>query len=287
MKPLAPESSPGPLEPNENQHRIEGGFILLARKMSRSGIMEKPPLFIKLWIWMLCEASYKDHGNLRRGQFFTSLEKMRKTMAYKVGYRAVKPSIKEIRGITKFLTKNHMVVTTKVSHGMLITIQNYEIYQDWKNYEGHNEGQDEGHIQGTLLTKKGRKKGINKPPLDYSAEIDLLMRRYSAPEIIDQALAAIRSTRKSGEVSDSILLAQFRKWARYPVEQVEAGISTYLKKDCAGQGKDERYLLGIIRNLQHQKSEYQIREEPVFKSTGSALLDEVMRNPEKWKPVNQ
>jgi hypothetical protein len=33
-----------------------------------------------------------------------------------------------------------MIVTTKVTHGMLVTICNYDLYQDPKTYEGNNEG---------------------------------------------------------------------------------------------------------------------------------------------------
>ena len=83
------------------------------------------------------------------------------------------------------------------------------------------------------------------------------------------------------------LVAQLQKWARFPAEQVESGIRTYLEKDCASQGKKEEYLLGIIRNLNQQKTVDQNKEEPAFRSTGSPLLDEAMRNPDKWRPVDQ
>ena len=63
---------------------------------------------------------------------------------------------------------------------------------------------------------------------------------------------ALRSTRKSNRIAESVLLSQLQKWERYPVVQVEAAIRTYLEKDYAGQGKAEAYLLGIIRN---QKAE--------------------------------
>jgi len=261
-----PESSPGPLTPNPHQERIEGGFILLARKMTKNSIMEKPPLYIKVWVWMLLQASYTDHGNLKRGQFFTSLEKMREAITYKVGYRTVRPSVKEIRSAYDFLTKGNMIGIAKVTHGMVITILNYTRYQDWMNYEGHNEGHDEGPSEGTIYNKEGNKEGNKRPLRDSSSEISLLKKRYPHTEIINQAFDAIRSTRKSGEVSDSVLLAQLRKWARYPAEQVEAGIKAYLQKDYASQGKKEEYLLGIIRN---QKTATQ--DKPV--STGSPLLD--------------
>ncbi len=33
--------------------KIARGFILLARRLLESGIIKKPPLYIKLWNWML------------------------------------------------------------------------------------------------------------------------------------------------------------------------------------------------------------------------------------------
>ena len=238
---------------------IPGGFILVARKLLSSGIMDKPPLYLKLWVWMLIHASYKDHGNLKRGQFFTSLDKMSKAMAHKAGYRSVKPTKKEIRGAMKFLTKVHMIVTTKVTHGLLITILNYDYYQNPTNYEGHNEGHPKGHTQGTILTRKDKER-------KRTPNISSLRERYSDHDLIDKVFKAIASTRKSNKVSESVLLAQLQKWERYPVEQVESAMRVYLQKNYAGQGKNEAYLMGIIRN--------QKEDMPKGISTGSALLDE-------------
>jgi len=89
-----------------------------------------------------------------------------------------------------------------------------------------------------------KRKKENKDSSDFFS----LKKRYPFSELIDRCFSAIASTRKNGNVADSVLLAQLHKWERYPVEQVEAGIRTYLEKDHAGQGKDEKYLLGIIRN---------------------------------------
>jgi hypothetical protein len=220
---------------------IKGGFILLDRKLLKSGIMEKPPLYFKVWVWMLMQARYKNDGNLKRGQFFTSYQKMCDAMAYKVGYRTKRPTKKELRGITKFLTKARRVVTMKVTHGMVITILDYDYYQSSKNYEGHNEGQGQGHNEGTILRKKDVKK-------EKTPDIFSLRKRYAHQKLIDDVFTAIASTRKSGKVADSVLIAQLQKWEKYPAEQVEMGIRTYLEKDYAGQGKREEYLMGIIRN---------------------------------------
>ena len=238
--------------------RIKGGYILLARKLLKSGIMEQPPLYLKLWLWMLMQASFKDHGCLKRSQFFTSLEKMRDAMSYKIGYRLVKPTVKEIRGVTKFLTKVHMIVTTKVTHGMVITILNYDYYQTPKNYEGHYEGHSQGHIEGTILRRKYKE---GKNPGDFFS----LRQRYSSQKLRDRVFEALASTRKSNKIAASVLIAQLQKWERHPVEQVEAGIRIYLEKNYADQGKGEAYLLGIIKN--------QIINESKQESTGSPLLD--------------
>ena len=237
-----------------NRELIPGGFILLSRKLLRSGIMTKPPLFIKAWTWMLLQASFKDHGDLKRGQFFTSYQRMSKALAHKVGYRTVRPTKRELEGVTKFLTKVGAMVLMKVLHGMVITILNYSYYQNSKNYEGANEGDNEGANDVLIPRKKGRKK--EETPAFFS-----LKERYDQ-ELIDQVFQSIASCRKSNKVADSVLIAQLQKWQRYPVRQVEAAIKTYLEKDYAAQGKREAYLLGIIRN---QKAESKQSKQ----STGS------------------
>ena len=137
--------------------KIPGGYILLARKITESGIMDKPPLYFKLWVWMLEQANHTNgYKGLKRGQFFTTIEDMREAMSWRVGYRKVTPSRKEIRSAYEWFsrksdespTKGHMIDTTKGTHGMLITILNYDFYQNSKNYERHSEGHDEGTTKG-------------------------------------------------------------------------------------------------------------------------------------------
>jgi uncharacterized phage protein (TIGR02220 family) len=140
------------------REKIAGGFILLARKTLGNGIMESPHLHLKLWVWILLQASWKDHGDLKRGQFFTSIDKMRDAMAYRVGNRLERPTKKQIRCAYESLRKGTRIDIAKVTHGMIITVLNYDHYQDWRNYEGHTEGHTEKSIKGTILRKKGLKK---------------------------------------------------------------------------------------------------------------------------------
>lgn len=129
---------------------ICGGYILLSRKLIESEIMRKPPLYLKVWVWMLLQAFHTQKNQINRGQFRTSIPEIREAMSYYVGYRKVTPSKKEIFGILEWLRspcegndKGTTIVTTKVIHGMVVTIENYDHYQNPKNYEGNGGGNDE------------------------------------------------------------------------------------------------------------------------------------------------
>src|SRR5690606_12678292 len=50
-----------------------------------------------------------------------------------------------------------MIVTTKVTHGMLIKVSNYNVYQDPKNYEGN----DENDTKGTTKEQRREREGNN------------------------------------------------------------------------------------------------------------------------------
>jgi len=146
------------------------GYILLARRLTYSFLMDKPPLYLKLWIWMLFKARFKDGNKLKRGQFFTTIEEMRDAMSYQVGYRKEGPTRDMIRSAYEAFTNTTMITTAKTTRGMIITICNYERYQDPKNYETHSEphGEDatkttEGPHYKRKKEKEGRKTPLNPP----------------------------------------------------------------------------------------------------------------------------
>lgn len=109
---------------------------------------------------------------------------------------------------------------------------------------------------------------------DFSSEIPEMEKRYPDQEIILQAFQAIAGTRKSGKIADSIRLKILQTWAKYPTEQVLAGIKTFIDKGYAAQGKNEKYLLGIIRNLPTPQA---APTGPTMKRSGSPLLDTYYR----------
>lgn len=246
-------------------HIPSGGFKI-ARKIFKSSIWTKDPEYLKLWLWIIGRASFGDHEKngyeYRRGEFVTTYAGIIRALTYFHNKRKFSSSVKKVRIILQWLVSEGMILTNPLHSGRCrtgadtgacagayiginIIVLNYDTYQDSENYKGRHRGTDfsaQGHNNN-----KGNNNGNNIP--DFNS----LKSRYPTPDLIDRVFGAIASTRKSGKVADSVLMAQLQKWEWYPVEQVESGIRTYLEKDHAGQGKDEKYLLGIIRHQNGQK----------------------------------
>jgi hypothetical protein len=182
-----------------NQPTIPNGYILLSRKLLESEIMAKPPLYLKVWIYLLTNAQHKEYKGLKRGQLFTSIPEIQEAMSYMVGYRKETPSYKQIRsvldwlrfpyeGTTKDERRESMIGTTKGTHGILVTIVNYDLYQDPKNYEGHSEGHDEGITKYERGARQGHNINKNdkndKNEKTYSGQAHELLNYWNKQEIV-------------------------------------------------------------------------------------------------------
>lgn len=143
------------------------GYILVSRKIVESEIWNKPPLYLKVWIWLLSKAQFKDYKGLKRGQLFSSIEEIRQACSYYSGYRKEVPSRKQIYTIIEWLRNPHgrdngqdacraMVETTAGTHGILIDICNFNKYQDPEIYGGNDGGNDGRTTDGTRREKKGK-----------------------------------------------------------------------------------------------------------------------------------
>lgn len=203
--------------------KVEGGYLILARKLFEGELMDKPGLYMKLWVWMLNEANWRDQGKLKRGQFVTTIKDMREAMAYKVGYRTKTPTIDQIRSAYEAFTKATMITTTKTTRGMVITILNYDLYQDPKSYEAHSEPHDEAPTNPTVTpqdTEEGEeeKKEEDTTPdgVDVDGEADDGPKIPSCPhqEIIrlfHEELPELPEVREWGSTQQTHLRARWKE----------------------------------------------------------------------------
>jgi hypothetical protein len=267
-----------------NPEHIPGGGFIVARKLFHSDIWLKDSMYLKIWLWILGRASHTEHAKnghkFSRGEFVTTYDEAIKAVMYFHNRKRIFPSIKKVRVILSWLENEGMIhvkplksrlkrtgadptALTGAYVGIKIIVVNYNTYQDFESYNGRHKGRptsEQGQYNNNVY-KNGK---------NISAEILSLRKKYSDQDLIDKAFSAIASTRKSNRVSESVLLVQLEKWERYPTALVEAGIRIYLEKDCAGQGKGEAYLLGIIRNNPVQTVKLSM--------TGSPLLDSYYAN---------
>jgi len=195
---------------------MNNGFILISRKIFNSDIWSKPPLYLKVWLYLLGRAQYQQYKGLQRGQLITSIPEIQEACTYFAGYRKEKPTKKKIADILSYLrnpyggngegnAKDPMIVTTKVTHGMLVTICNFNVYQDPKYYEGNGDGNNE---KSTKASRKPRQR-----PNINEEDIKRIIPPYPLTELSFRP-----------ELENQILL-----WLQYKAEKNDAYKSTGFK----------------------------------------------------------
>ena len=131
---------------NLNNPLIPGGYILLSRKITESEIFKKPPLYLKVWVYLLSCAQHRQYKGLKKGQLYISIPEIQEACSHMVGYRKVTPTKAQIYNVLEWLRKRcegydesndntTMITTTKATHGLLVNIEKYGFYQNPKNYK--------------------------------------------------------------------------------------------------------------------------------------------------------
>lgn len=155
------------------KERITGGYILLSRRLIESEIWDKPPMYLKVWIYILTKARHKATDRYSRGEMLISIPELQEACSHRVGYRVEKPKKHEIDNILRWLrragegqhgydseehTNTPMITTTKTTRGMVVKVHNYNVYQDPKNYEydsAYDNGNDNATTANTTMLRQG------------------------------------------------------------------------------------------------------------------------------------
>ena len=117
---------------------IEGGYIMIARKIDSSSISNAPPYAREIWLYLLQTANHKDNHVCKRGQTIRRYIDIREALCWYVGYRKCMYSISQCENAMKLLVRANMIATKRTTRGLLITICNYNTYQTPANYESQN-----------------------------------------------------------------------------------------------------------------------------------------------------
>jgi len=123
--------------------KINGGYFIKARCIKNSAIYKAPPYVREIWDYLLREANHADKKYnsyvIKRGQLFRSYREIRDDLSWKVGYRTERYNENQMKMGMRYLMKQLMITLTKQPRGNIITICNYDFFQNPKNYETTSE----------------------------------------------------------------------------------------------------------------------------------------------------
>ena len=165
--------------------KIPGGYYIKARKIQESQIQKKPPHVREIWDWLLMNANHstvKYNGfEVKRGQLFRTYKEIRDGLSWFVGYRKMMYSENQTKKAMKTLRECLMIDSAKALGGVLITIINYDTYQNPKNYERTNDSTNErtnaepmrnqGGTDNNKNVKNKKNETISICPDHYSKEL--------------------------------------------------------------------------------------------------------------------
>jgi hypothetical protein len=256
---------------------ISCGYYIKARCIKDSWIAHASPVMREVWDYLLRTANHEDKKYsgflVKRGQLFRSYAEIRDDLSWNVGYRVKRYSEDQMKHCMKMLRTQLMITLTKTPRGNLITVLNYDKFQDPKNYEYTNESTDEHAInpptihQHATAINKNDKNLKNKYIADGHADF-----KDTAGKIYDLYIAEIDPNKKSKQRAvknietwlnrgrlDSDLIFAFREYSKTMSKD-----RSYRKDPANFFGVNEDYAFDYLPvNITHDTQEQ--KEKKLFK----------------------
>lgn len=163
---------------------IEGGYYLIARQLWNSKVALKPPHYRETWNWLIKEANHApcQHFGLfiNRGQLLRSIDDIIEGLKWFEGFRKHIYPKRTISKAISFFRDEKMIETQKLTRGLLITVINYDFFQDvtnyinWSNiqnetYGGTNGGRTEGTSESNI---KGNSEELSRSMMACNTQLD-------------------------------------------------------------------------------------------------------------------
>lgn len=130
---------------------FDKGAFIVSRSIFESDIWwSKPPEYLKIWMYLIGKANHKDRKykgyHCKRGQYFCNYGELQDQLTYKIGGRDKICSKDMIKNMMRNLRKMGQITTAKTPRGTLITICNYDRYQNISNYENTTKPENTSEI---------------------------------------------------------------------------------------------------------------------------------------------
>jgi hypothetical protein len=228
--------------------RIDGGFVLLARRLKKSAlwkVLHKRPDFAILFLELLLSASYNGgeivvDGNrisIPRGSLWTSLDRLSRETGL---------SVRNIRTAFEQFRKVQFLAYRGDKRGRIVSLVNYQTYQDGDAY-GDKGKRQTGDKRVTRLKKDEAKQleeaGADEGVADEAAELLRGLEFYEADAVLRQRLPKVLSSWKAAHPGLDLRheVAKAHAWEIEHPEKAKknriAFLGTWLRKAENGNGR--------------------------------------------------
>jgi len=137
--------------------RIKGGYYIKARKIQESEIAIASPCTREVWEYLIRSANHKEKKYagfiVKRGQCFRSQNGIRDGLKWKVGFRFERYGEEAVRYAMNWLRSRGMIKVVSNAWGTLITVCNYDVYQNPANYDERNDERNDERSNNEPITR--------------------------------------------------------------------------------------------------------------------------------------
>ena len=138
--------------------KIDGGYILLARNIIESEIWQKPPAYLKIWIYILSKVNWKKS---KKNDIGEELFNFTKEKIPGVKLSQVYDFLRWAKTVNS-RDQTTQITTQKTTRGIRLKVTKYKYYQDVKNYKFQDTFQHTFQDIPNTIPKTLNKRDINK-----------------------------------------------------------------------------------------------------------------------------
>lgn len=157
---------------------IEGGYIIEARKIENSWVAHQTPVVRELWSYVRKKASFQDNVylgiKLKRGQMILNISEIREDLSWNLNRDRY--STDQIKKAIGKLKVQLMLSSDRAPTVTVLTITNYDYYNDINNYSGTTSAPGRHQVGTPIISKDSKdnksiicsKSNDFEPPFDFT-----------------------------------------------------------------------------------------------------------------------
>lgn len=240
-----------------SRENINGGYIILARRLIESEIWRKPPAYLKIWIYILYQVNFKNTKNFPRGTGFFNF---RQEQIPGVTLNQVYEFLRWAKTLnpTDLTTQ---ITTQKTTRGVVLKVNNYNYYQDIENYVHQHRNQHKNQQTTNTITGKKERKEDNKLS---SSSLEEILNKISKEE--EEELKKIAKENKKN---------YFRPWLRKIIDHGD--IQELLQKAKARIERRKQKEISAAEKIEEVQEDEETKKAAYekFKKAGEILRRKV------------